>query len=100
MTIRCANATLQTNNQQGYIQLNDTAIKIPFSFNGYGKETKPVYFVAEANVSSISFYPVFERSKGNPFSFMGGLSEVRCNLDPATNSFAMADSTPQPYPVP
>jgi hypothetical protein len=100
MTIRCTNATLQANSQQGYIQLNDTAIKIPFNFNGYGQETKPVYFTANANVSSISFYPFIERQKNNPFSVMSGLGEIQCTFDPITNSFAMADSTNQPYPVP
>jgi hypothetical protein len=100
MTIRCANATLQTNNQQGYIQLNDTAIQIPFNFNGFGDEIKPVYFTANANVSSISIYPFIERQKDNPFSVMGGLGEIQCTFDPATNSFAMADSPTQPYPVP
>jgi hypothetical protein len=100
MTIRSANATLQANSQQGYIQLSDNAIKIPFNFDGSGQETKPLYFTVNANVSSFSIYPFIERQKDNPFSVMSGLGEIQCIFDPATNSFAMADSTNQPYPVP
>ena len=62
MVMKCANATLQVDGQADYIQLNDTAIKIPFSFRGSGEQTKPVYFTVNANVSSVEFYPSIERS--------------------------------------
>jgi hypothetical protein len=94
MVIQCSNATLQTGYSEGYIQANNTAVKIPFSFHGDGSETKPVYFTADANASSISFYPSFEDQSGSPFVVEVYLSEFQCVYDAATNSYAMADSIP------
>jgi hypothetical protein len=98
MVFKSANATLQTGGQQGYIQVNQTAIKIPFSFRGDGSETKPIYFTAEANASSLSFYPSFERQSDSPMLVTVWLSEVQCTWDEATQSFAMADSSVLPVP--
>lgn len=98
MVFRCVNATLQISGQQDYIHVNDTAIKIPFSFLGEGEQTKPVYFTADANVSSLAFYPFIERQKDNPILVTAGLSEIQCTWDPTTNSFAMADSPPIAVP--
>ena len=97
MLILCSNATLQVAGQQGYIQVNDTCIKIPFSFHGGGEEAKPVYFTAESNVASIEFYPRVERGSGN-YVVAVFLSEIHCNWDITTHSFAMADSTPLAVP--
>jgi hypothetical protein len=97
MFILCSNATVQVAGQQDYIQVNDTCIKIAFSFNGGGEETKPVYFTAEANVASIEFYPRVERGSGD-YVVAVYLSEIHCNWDTTTHSFAMADSSPLPVP--
>jgi hypothetical protein len=83
---------LQTVEQQGYIQLNSTAIKIPFNFHGSGTQTKPVYFTADANVSSLAFIPSVERQKDSPLLVWVYLSEIQCTYNPATNTFTMADS--------
>jgi hypothetical protein len=98
MIIKSANATLQTKGETGYIQVNDTAIKIPFSFQGSGQLTKPIYFTAYANVSSLEFYPVIERQDDSPIIVTSYLSEIQCMWDPTTNSFSMADSPPVAVP--
>lgn len=98
MVIRSSNATLQTVEQQGYIQLNSTAIKIPFNFHGSGTQTKPVYFTADANVSSLAFIPSVERQKDSPMLVWVYLSEIQCTYNPATNTFTMTDSYPIPVP--
>jgi|GEM_PF-2008482 hypothetical protein len=98
MVIVGANATLQANSLQGYIQPNDTEIKIPFSFHGSGTQTKQVYFTADANVSSLTFYPSFEGINGSPMVVWVYLSEIQCNYDLATNSYMMADSHPVAVP--
>lgn len=101
LTVTCANATLQANNQQGYIQVNDTAVKIPFSFNGDGEETKPVFFTADLNVSSISFYPLIEwRQNYGQMYVMTYIREVQCTFDPVTRSYIMLDIPVEPTPVP
>jgi hypothetical protein len=94
MVIQCTNATLQANGQQGYLQVNSTAVKIPFSFHGDGSETKPVYFTADSKVSSISFYPSIEAPNGAPIAVEVYLREIQCTYDATTNSYAMADSMP------
>ncbi|MCW3999991.1 MAG: hypothetical protein NWE93_07115 [Candidatus Bathyarchaeota archaeon] len=99
VVFKSANATLQTGGQQGYIQVNDTAIKIPFSFHGEGQETKPVYFTA-ANATSLSFYPSVERQTDSPMIVTAYLTNIQCNWDEATQSFAMADSPPLAVPMP
>ncbi len=98
MVIQCTNATLQVNGQQGYLQVSNTAVKIPFSFHGDGSETKPVYFTADSNVSSISFYPSVEAQNGNPFVVEVYLREFQCTYDAATASYIMADSSPVAVP--
>jgi len=98
MVMKCANATLHVDEQLNYIQVNDTAIKIPFSFRGSGEQTKPVYFTVTANVSSVEFYPSIERESGSSIMVTTWLSEIRCVLDPATGRYAMADSLPIPVP--
>ena len=98
MVIQCSNATLQADREEGYIQANSTTVKIPFSFHGDGAETKPVYFTADANVSSISFYPSIEARNGSPLVVWVYLSEIQCTYDPLTGSYAMADSSPVAVP--
>ena len=99
MVIKSANATLQVNGEEGYLQLNATAIKIPFLFQGTGEQTKRVHFTAEADVSSIEFYPSVERQNGDDsFIVTTWLSAVQCTWNPATASFVMADSMPLPVP--
>ena len=97
MTFKSANATLQANGEQGYIQVNSTAIKIPFAFHGNGEQTKPVFFTANSNVTSLAFFPTFERQEGD-FIIVAYLSEIQCNWDPSTSSFVMADSPPIAVP--
>jgi hypothetical protein len=98
MVLKSANATLQAKGEMGYIQANDTAIKIPFNFQGSGKLAKPVYFTADANVSSLKFYPFIERQGDSKIIVTTYLSEIQCVWDPTTNSYAMADSSPVPVP--
>lgn len=98
MVIRSNNATLYVNDQPGYIQTNSTAVKIPFSFQGGGTQTKPIYFTADKNVSSLAFYPSIEPINSSPMVVWVYLSEIQCTYDPATQSFAMADSYPQAVP--
>jgi hypothetical protein len=92
LVIRSDNATLSTKGQPGYIQVNATAIKIPFSFQRGGVQTKLVYFTADANVSSFSFYPTVERN--SPIMIWVFLNEIRSTYDPATRSYQMGDSFP------
>ena len=98
MVIQSANATLQVSSLQDYIQLNDTAIMIPFSFQGSGELTKPVHFTADTNVSGLAFYPSFNQPNDNQVIVTSYLTEIQCNWNPATNSFAMADSPPLAVP--
>lgn len=91
MTIRVTNGTLQTNSQTDYIEVNDTAIKIPFSFTGSGAETKPVFFTVNANVSAVAFYPIIEHQNDSQMSVTTAIREIQCKLDPQTHSYAMAD---------
>lgn len=98
MVLRSDNATLNIDAQLGYVQVNNTAIKIPFSFQGDDIQTKPVYFTADANVSSISFYPTVERINNSPMVVWSYLTEIQCTYDPATHSFAMADVHPIAVP--
>jgi hypothetical protein len=93
MVIQCENASLKADSAQGYIQANDTAVKIPFSFHGSGTLTKPVFFTADTNVTSISFYPSVERINNSPMAFWVYISEIQCTYNPQTNSFTMADSS-------
>lgn len=97
MVIRSLNATLRISDQS-YVQVNNTAIKIPLSFHGSGTQTKYVYFTADANVSSLSFYPSIERLNDSPIRVWVHLSEIQCSYDPVTHSFAMADSAAS-YPM-
>lgn len=98
MVLKSANATLQVDGQTDYIQVNDTAVKIPVSFQGSGEQTKPVYFTVNANVSTVEFYPSIERESDSSMMVTTWLSEIRCVLDPATGKYAMADSLPIPVP--
>ncbi len=98
MILKSANATLQVGDQQGYIKVNDTAIKIPFALHGSEEQTKPVYFTAAANVSSLEFYPSIERSKDSQILVMTWLSGIQCTWNPTTHSFVMADSMPLAVP--
>jgi hypothetical protein len=98
MVIQSANATLQVGGLQDYIQLNDTAIMIPFSFHGSGEQTKLVHFTADTNVSGLAFYPSFKRQNDSQVLVTSYLTEIQCNWDSATNSFAMADSPPLVVP--
>lgn len=98
MVIQSGNATVQTNGEQGYIQMNSTAIKIPFSFHGSGSQTKQVYFTADSNVSSIAFYPSIENQNNSPMLVWVYLSEIQCTYDSASHSFVMADSYPVAVP--
>jgi hypothetical protein len=98
IAMKCANATLQVNEQVNYIQVNDTAVKIPFSFRGSGQQTKPVYFTVNANVSTVEFFPSIERQGGDSIIVTTWLSEIQCVLDPSTRRYAMADSSPIPVP--
>jgi hypothetical protein len=66
--------------------------------NSDGAETKPVYFIVDSNVSSISFYPFIEAQNGSPFVVEVYLREFQCTYDAATNSYAMADSSPVAVP--
>jgi hypothetical protein len=97
MVIKSANATLNAADQQGYIQVNGTCIKVPFSFHGGGDQTKPIYFTADVNVSSIAFYPRVERGEGD-YVVAVVLTEIQCIWNPATECFAMADSMGLPVP--
>jgi hypothetical protein len=97
MIILSENASLTTAGQQGYIQVNQTCIKIPFSFHGAGEQTKPVYFTAQANTDSLEFRPRVERGSGD-YVVSVYLSEIQCNWDTATHSYAMGDSMPLPEP--
>lgn len=98
MVVRSDNATLHVNGQPSYIQVNATVIKIPFSFQGSGTQTKPVYFTADSNVSSLSFYPKVERINNSPMVVWSYLTEIQCTYNRATQSFTMADSYPQAVP--
>lgn len=92
MVLRSDNATLSTKDQPGYIQVNATAIKIPFNFQGGGTQTKTVYFTADTNVSSFSFYPTVERN--SPIIIWVFLNEIRSTYDPGTRGYLMGDSFP------
>lgn len=94
------NATLQANGQPGYVQLNATAIQVPFSFHGGGEQTKPIFFTAAENVSGISFYstPKFENHSSLLVEFY--LSDIHCIWDSANGSFVMGNSIPIATAIP
>jgi hypothetical protein len=96
MTFKSANATLQANGEQDYVQVNSTTLKIPFAFHGNGEQTKLVYFTADSNVTSFAFYPRIQHE--DDFIVISYLSEIQCKLDPATHGFTMADSPVQAVP--
>lgn len=98
MVVAGVNVTLQTNGQPGYVQLNDTAIQVPFSFHGGGSQTQPIYFIVDGNVSGISFYPTAKFEGQSYLLVEDYLSEIHCTWDPATGRFAMADSYPIAIP--
>jgi hypothetical protein len=94
MVIRSDNATLNADGQRGYIQVNATAIKIPFSFQSGGVQTKLMYFTVDANVSSFSFYPTVERINNSPIIIWVYLNEIRGTYNQTTHSYLMGDSFP------
>ena len=99
LVLTSANATLLVEGEPGYIQMNKTAIKIPFSFNGSGKEIKPIHFTVDANVTSFELYPSFEHSKDRyNYLIMASLGEIYCMLDPTTDSYTVPKSLGWPVP--
>lgn len=58
LVLTAVNASLLAQNQPDYIQVNSTALKIPFSIPGAFRyqESKPVYFTINENVTGFSIY--------------------------------------------
>ncbi len=96
--IHCTNATLQTGDQQDYIQVDESTVKIPFNIQRDSQESRPVYFTVYANVSSFSVYMYLERQVSNPHVAVVVLDEMLCQFDPQTQTYAMADSGTPAYP--
>jgi hypothetical protein len=68
------------------------------NYDGHRSQTKPIYFTADENVSGFSFYPT-AKFEGQPYLLVEDyLREIHCVWDPATGSFAMADSYPIAIP--
>ncbi len=58
LVLTAVNASFLVQNQPDYIQVNSTALKIPFSIPGTFRyqEIKPVYFTINENVTGFSIY--------------------------------------------
>ncbi len=83
------NASIAADNQE-YIQMNDTAIKIPFTLNNIHQEAvKTVYFKINENASSCRFYTDTEPlPPSNHVPIVTGATvQVDCIRNPRTNSF-------------
>ena len=63
MVIQSANATLQVGYLQDYIQLNDTAIMIPFSFHGSGEQTEASTLHWRHKRKRSRVLPIFQEAK-------------------------------------
>lgn len=94
LVINSDNATLNADGHHGYIQVNATTIKVPFSFQSGGVQTKLVYFTVDANVSSFTFYPTVERINSSPIIVWVLLNEIRGNYNPATHAYLIGDAFP------
>ena len=86
LTLTSTNASLVVGSQQNYIQVNDTAIKIPFHFAAasiHAKETKPVSVTTD--VSAISFQLDFK----SPIVATGGVIGVQGQWNETTNGYTV-----------
>ena len=57
IVLKSVNASFVVENQQNYVQVNRTMVKIPFTFQELGRasESKPVFFTIDENVTSFLF---------------------------------------------
>ena len=96
LVLKSVNSSLVVENQQNYIQLNSTAIKIPFTLSSLHEiQSKVVFFTIDKNVANFEFYPNVERLKDFPI-VTGSTSQVQCAWNSTTSSY-IVDIIPGPY---
>jgi hypothetical protein len=86
LTLTSINASLTAGNQQNYIKINNTAIKIPFHFNTasiHVRETKPVLVTIDESVSD------FGLDFKSSVITTGGIMGIEGQLNETTNDYAM-----------
>jgi hypothetical protein len=95
LVLKSVNATLVVENQQNYIQLNSTAIKMPFTLSSvHETQSKVLSFIIDKNVANFEFYPNIERLKDFPI-VTGSTRQVQCAWNSTTNSY-IVDIIPGP----
>ncbi len=96
LVLNSENASLLAENQQDYIQVNSTSIKIPFTLHSlHEKTTATVFFSINENVTSCAFYPNIERANYSPI-VTGSTLRAECIWNAETNSYNLTVK-PGPY---
>jgi len=96
LILKSVNASFTPNTQQNYVQVNSTIIKVPFSFPQGGRETKPVQFTIDENVSAFAFYTSTDMGNGDAHFSVYFVLHAESVWDSKTSSFTL---TPVPTPV-
>jgi hypothetical protein len=96
LVLKSVNSSLVVENQQNYVQLNSTVIKIPFTLSFVHEiQSKVVFFTIDKNVVNFEFYPHIEQLKDFPI-VTGSTNQVQCAWNNTTNSY-IVDIIPGPY---
>lgn len=87
LIVRAVNASLTVDSQQGYVQINSTAVKIPFTLQTQ-KETqnRPIKFTIDQNVATFNFYFSLEPQKSNPLE-TNSYSQLHCQWNSFNNRY-------------
>ena len=87
LILKSVNASFTPNTQQNYVQVNSTIIKVPFSFPQGGRETKPVQFTIDENVSAFAFYTSTDMGNGDAYFSAYFALQAESVWDSKTSSF-------------
>lgn len=73
LVVKSENASLLANDQQGYVQVNSTEIRIPFNLPSKNAEdSKPVQFTIDENATGFALHPNIEPQTGRFIDVISG----------------------------
>ena len=90
IVLKSVNASFVVENQQDYIQVNRTMVKIPFTFQELGRasESKPVFFTIDENVTSFLFKADIETQDSSTL-LVGAVFWMNCTWNSTKTSYTI-----------
>jgi hypothetical protein len=90
VVLKSVNTSFVVENQQDYIQVNRTMVKIPFTFQELGRasESKPIFFAIDENVTSFLFKADIETQDSSTL-LVGAVFSMNSTWNSTKNSYSI-----------